>query len=186
MEENNRLNLMTILKNTTKQNESWTLLLMRHGKSDWSSQIDNDFDRVLASRGIHDAPIMGNWIKANQYLPDQIICSPAMRAKQTVEHVCRQINVAINNVCWDERIYGADISKLLDILSKTNDQAKTLLMVGHNPGFSDLVNYLCSGNGSIAKSMPTAAIAVIALNKIWAELEQHSGTLLHLITPKQV
>ena len=177
---------MTIFKNTTKSNESWTLLLMRHGKSDWSSKIDKDFDRVLASRGISDAPMMGNWIKTNQYLPDQIICSPAMRTKQTVEYVCKQIDMPVNDVCWDKRIYGADISNLLDILSNANYKAKTLLMVGHNPGFSDLVNYLCSGNGSIGKSMPTAAIALIALNKFWPEIKQHSGTLLHFVTPKQV
>ena len=177
---------MTIFKNTTKSNESWTLLLMRHGKSDWSSKIDKDFDRVLASRGISDAPMMGNWIKTNQYLPDQIICSPAIRAKQTVEHVCSQIDVAITNVYWDERIYGADIKKLLGVLSETQDKIKTLLMVGHNPGFSDLIDYLCPNNGLIRKHMPTAAIAVISLNKIWSAVEQHSGILLHLVTPKQV
>ena len=177
---------MTNFRDNTNPNEGCTLLLMRHGKSDWASTMDEDFYRVLASRGTQDAPIMGNWIKVHQYVPDQIICSPAMRTKQTVEYVCKQIDMPVNDVCWDKRIYGADISNLLDILSNANYKAKTLLMVGHNPGFSDLVNYLCSGNGSIGKSMPTAAIAVIALNKFWPEIKQHSGTLLHFVTPKQV
>ena len=177
---------MTNFRDNTNPNEGCTLLLMRHGKSDWASTMDEDFYRVLASRGTQDAPIMGNWIKVHQYVPDQIICSPAIRAKQTVEHVCSQIDVAITNVYWDERIYGADIKKLLGVLSETQDKIKTLLMVGHNPGFSDLIDYLCPNNGLIRKHMPTAAIAVISLNKIWSAVEQHSGILLHLVTPKQV
>ena len=162
-----------------------TLLLMRHGKSDWSTQADRDFDRTLSDKGHIDSPRIGQWIRTSQYVPDQIICSPASRARQTAEHVCQEIGMSPTHVDSDARIYDADLDGLLTILSEVGVTVKRLMMVGHNPGFSNLLNYLCPEN-STGRSMPTAALAIMTLDNTWTNLDKNSGNLLSLILPKQL
>ena len=118
-------------------------------------------------------------------MPDQIICSPATRAKQTVDHLCQQIGIDSRTVEYDKRIYEADQNHLLNMLKETNSLTTRLLMVGHNPSFSDLLNFLCSDSThpSVDRSMSSAALAVITLKAPWSALDQGSGELMSLIQP---
>lgn len=163
-----------------------TLLLLRHAKSDWPTSAGNDFERPLADRGNKDAPTIGRWIQEHDWLPDRVICSPAKRAKQTVEHVCQQIGMDSRTVDHDKRIYEADQSLLMTVLRETNSATTRLLMVGHNPAFSDLLNCLCpdSTHPAADRPMPTAALAVIALKTAWVDLDQGNGELVSLILPR--
>ena len=162
-----------------------TLLLMRHAKSDWPTSAGNDFERSLADRGNKDAHRIGRWIQEHNWLPDQVICSPAIRAKQTIDHVCQQIGMDSGTVEYDKRIYEADQNHLLNMLKETNSLTTRLLMVGHNPSFSDLLNFLCSDSThpSVDRSMSSAALAVITLKAPWSALDQGSGELMSLIQP---
>ena len=162
-----------------------TLLLMRHAKSDWPTGPGNDFERPLTDRGNKDASRIGRWIQEHDWLPDQIICSPAKRVKQTVDHLCQQIGIDSRAVGYDKRIYEADQNHLLNMLKETNSLTTRLLMVGHNPSFSDLLNFLCSDSThpSVDRSMSSAALAVIALKAPWSALDQGSGELMSLIQP---
>lgn len=176
---------MSAAGKNTKIEASSTLLLMRHGKSDWRSQTSIDFDRKLAERGHRDVPRIGQWLKKNNWIPDQIVCSPAIRTKQTAEHICQQIGISEKNIEWDTRIYEADLPQLLSIVTETHIATKQLLIVGHNPGFSNLLNYLCPKD-STGRSMPTAALAIIALDVMWTNLNKDAGKLLSLVVPKQL
>ena len=162
-----------------------TLLLMRHAKSDWPTGPGNDFERPLTDRGNKDASRIGGWIQEHNWMPDQIICSPATRVKQTVDHLCQQIGIDSRTVKYDKRIYEADQNHLLNMLKETNSLTTRLLMVGHNPSFSDLLNFLCSDSThpTVDRSMPSAALAVIALKAPWSTLDQGSGELMSLIQP---
>jgi len=165
-----------------------TLLLMRHAKSDWPTGPGNDFERPLTDRGNKDASRIGRWIQEHDWLPDQIICSPAKRAKQTVDHLCQKTGMDSKRVEYDKRIYDADQNHLFKMLSETNSATARLLMVGHNPSFSDLLNFLCSDStrSTVDRSMPTAALAVIALKASWSVLYQGSGELMSLILPHRL
>ena len=163
-----------------------TLLLMRHAKSDWPPGPRHDFDRPLTAHGKNDASRIGRWIQEHDWLPDQIICSPAKRAKQTVDHLCQQTGIDSRRVEYDKRIYDADQNHLFKILSETNSATARLLMVGHNPSFSDLLNFLCSDStrSTVDRSMSSAALAVITLKAPWSALDQGSGELVSLILPR--
>ena len=165
-----------------------TLLLMRHAKSDWPPGPRHDFDRPLTARGNKDASKIGRWIQEHDWLPDQIICSPAKRAQQTVDHLCQQTGIDSRRVEYDKRIYEADQDHLLKMLRKTNSVTTRILMVGHNPSFSDLLNFLCSDStrSTVDRQMPTAALAVIALKASWSVLNQGSGELMSLILPHRL
>jgi phosphohistidine phosphatase len=161
---------------------------MRHAKSDWPPGPRNDFDRPLTDHGKNDASRIGLWIQERDWLPDQIICSPAKRAQQTVDHLCQQTGIDSRRVEYDKRLYEADQDHLLKILRKTNSVTTRLLMVGHNPSFSDLLNFLCSDStdSTVDKQMPAAALAVIDLKTSWSVVNHGSGELLSLILPHEL
>jgi phosphohistidine phosphatase len=158
---------------------------MRHAKSDWPTGPGIDFERPLTDLGNKDASRIGGWIHEHDWMPDQIICSPATRVKQTVDHLCQKIGIDLRTVEYDKRIYQADQNHLLNMLKETNSLTARLLMVGHNPSFSDLLNFLCPDTTypTVDRSMPAAALAVIALKAPWSALDQGSGELMALIQP---
>jgi phosphohistidine phosphatase len=159
-----------------------TLLLLRHAKSSRDDPGLLDFDRPLAPRGTKDAPRIGKELKKRKLLPDLIIASPAVRAKETIEAVIQAANLDFNPQ-FDESIYGASSDQLLALVRLIPDRSSCALMVGHNPGFEELVEQLTGAY----KQMPTAAVACIELQvNHWQEVQDHAGKLAWLMTPKQL
>ena len=159
-----------------------TLLVLRHAKSDWGNSSLRDFDRPLASRGERDAPRIGKALRKRGIIPDYIVSSPAARARATVQAVktAGEINEEVN---FDETIYGASSAELLKLIRSFPDVHACALIVGHNPGFEDLVGRLVAS----PERMPTAALACIELAlDHWADVEDRKGRLLWLLTPKQL
>ena len=156
------------------------LLLMRHAKSSWDPPYRSDFERPLAKRGLRDAPFMGEFLAGTRYQPQLIVSSPAMRARMTAERAAGTMNLD-DNVRFDDRIYLAAASDLLQVAADLPDDIERAMLVGHNPGFEDAVEALCGA----AARMPTAAIACIALPiEHWREIERGIGELQWLVIPK--
>jgi phosphohistidine phosphatase len=158
-----------------------TLLVLRHAKSSWENSEISDFDRPLNSRGLVDAPIVGQNIKNRNIKVDLILCSPAKRAKSTaiLVRASGEIKSAIE---FDEQIYEASSLRLLQVVSKIDDLIDTALIVGHNPGCEDLVRVLTNE----IRPFPTAALAKISLTADkWSEIVNGDGSLDFLLTPKK-
>ena len=166
-----------------------TLIIMRHGKSDWHTG-ENDFDRPLSERGTRDAARMGRWLSSSRYLPDQIIASPATRAKQTVELLCKESGLDIKQIVWEKSFYSTDIQNLLDTAKNNFDVNNTVMLVGHNPVMDELLHYLSDDDVPSTQSgkyMTTANIAVFEINKESKKfLHAGSGKLLTLVRPKEI
>lgn len=159
-----------------------TLLLLRHAKSDWDDLSLRDFDRPLAARGKRDAPRIGKALRKRGPAPDFIVSSPAGRAKQTVEAVIKAAELKLE-IRFDEVVYGASSPELLKLIRLLPKDSSCVLLVGHNPGFEDLVGRL---SGS-AERMPTAALACIEFQiDRWEDVEDGDGKLAWLLTPKQL
>lgn len=159
------------------------LLVFRHGKSDWSTDAASDFERPLAERGRKAAKRMGRWLREQQLLPDHIVSSPAKRAKQTIVRACKFAGIPKDLVIWDQDIYEADIPDLLRVLAQCPQDKKRVMIVGHNPGFADLVSYLAGNHVDIppdGKLMPTAALARLELPDLWNALEQDCALALSI------
>ena len=92
-----------------------TLLVLRHGKSDWSTGLE-DFHRPLVSRGRVGSHKMGAWIRCQGLLPDTVLSSPAERARMTTVHACKAMGVSLETVRWDERLYEASVEDHLAAL----------------------------------------------------------------------
>jgi phosphohistidine phosphatase len=159
-----------------------TLLLLRHAKSDWDDPSLKDFDRPLAARGRRDAPRIGKALRKRGAAPDLIVSSPAARARETIEAVIKAAEIKVE-VRFEEVVYGASSPELLKLIRHLPNDRPCVLLVGHNPGFEDLVGRL-SGR---AERMPTAALACIQFQiDNWEDVDDGDGKLAWLVTPKQL
>jgi phosphohistidine phosphatase len=114
------------------------LLLLRHGKSDWSINA-SDFDRPLKKRGKRNAKQIGRWLSHQQRQPDLVISSPANRALSTAKIVVTCMKLSTSSIQTDNRIYGADLDDLLQILAEIPNTISRVMLVGHNPDLEELV-----------------------------------------------
>lgn len=166
--------------------------LFRHAKSDWHDQRARDFDRPLNKRGRKGAAVMGKHIRDHGIKWNRIIASPAVRVTQTIEIASQAANTKVP-VMWDRRIYLASSATLLDLLREQEDDPASILMIGHNPGFEDLIFDLVPDDGSsplrdiVEEKFPTAAYAVLELDcDNWSELRENSARLVHLARPRDL
>lgn len=168
-----------------------TLYLLRHAKSSWKDDSLRDFDRPLKGRGRDAAEEMGRVLAAEFVSPNNpsdaekpqlplVISSPAVRARETTELVLKSSGLAIEPR-FDERIYEADVRTLLEVIASIPAETTTAMLVGHNPGFENLLAYL---TGDV-RHMPTCALAKIELNS-WSDVSANSGTLKLFVTPKEL
>ena len=174
--------------------------LFRHAKSDWQDARARDFDRPLNKRGRLGAPIMGKHIRdygvARGQGWDRILASPAARSAETIELAAQGAGLDASRgfaVNWDRRIYLASSATLLDVLREQDDKVQAILLVGHNPGLEDLIFDLVPDDGSsplrdvVEQKFPTATFAALELDvERWADLDENSGRLLHLMRPRDL
>jgi phosphohistidine phosphatase len=141
-----------------------TLGLLRHAKSNWDDLALRDFDRGLNDRGKHGAALMGRHIREHGVAFDLLLASPAARVRLTLEAARLKLPTQ-----WDERIYMADGSDLIDLLRTADDDVQALLVAGHNPGLQQLIFDLVSSENENAlfeeatEKYPTATFAVLEL-----------------------
>ena len=161
-----------------------TLLLLRHAKSGYPEGV-GDHDRPLAPRGIREAALAGDWLRAHAPAIDQVLCSTATRARETLDRT--GIDAPAR---YAERLYGATPGIMIDEIAQTPDSVATLLVVGHEPTMSGLALVL-AGDGTdgavanqISTKFPTSAIAVLTLGCAWSALEPHSAALVGFEVPR--
>lgn len=138
-----------------------TLILLRHGKSDWSGS-ESDHSRPLAPRGRRQAPEAGRWLAGNVGDIDLAVVSTAERARETWRLAASELP-APPPVREEPRVYAAAGSSLLRLVRELPDDLETVVLVGHNPGLEDLLVDL-TGQWT---PMPTSAIAVVDLPGSW-------------------
>jgi phosphohistidine phosphatase len=158
-----------------------TLFLLRHAKSSWKDKNLADFERPLSSRGRRASETMSALLKQEKVNPDLILSSPAVRARETVEIMVRAARLPAT-IRFDERIYEASATRLLEVVSQIEKEMRTVLLVGHNPGFEELITALTGRT----ETMPTAALAKIT-SKVsnWANVIK-GGTLEWVVRPKEL
>lgn len=159
------------------------LILTRHAKSDWSEPGQDDFDRGLNHRGRRDAPRIGRWLASRHYIPDQVLCSAAIRTRETMDLALAALG-AEPDIRYRAILYHADPETMLGELRQARGQ--TVLMIGHNPGIAAFAGALVHDRPQHVRfdDYPTAATAVIdfALPG-WAEVGPGLGAIRDFVTP---
>ena len=159
-----------------------TLILMRHAKSDWGNENLPDIDRPLNARGVKDAARMGKELKQRGLVPDLILCSPALRTRQTAEGLTGAEGLSGVPVQIIESLYGAAPRTLLSALQSAPENCECVMVLAHNPGIGELAEGL-TGQW-LPQGMKTATVAVIAVNVEWVCVED--GKLVTVIYARDI
>lgn len=157
------------------------LYLIRHAKSSWDNLLLEDIKRPLNARGKRDAPFMAKFMKKKDLGSALIISSPAKRAKATAKKFSKQLNV---KMVQDDRMYFGSSDSIFQMIAETNDAYDCLLIFGHNPTMTSMVN---SFEGEHLMNLPTAGIAEIELDiDSWNSFDPVLGTIQNIYFPKEL
>ena len=161
------------------------LFILRHAKSDWDSGASKDSERPLNKRGSKEAPKIGAWMHEQGLMPAQVYCSTAVRARETLQAVAKELRLPSTHIHFMDALYLADLRTLLKTLAEIPPQHTSAMLVGHNPGLDELVSYLSHKAvpfTASGKLMTTACLAHFRLPDDWHELAR-MGELLRIIRP---
>ena len=158
-----------------------SLILFRHGKSDWAAAFQSDHERPVAKRGIKAAKTMGKLLAAAGQVPAAIVTSSALRARTTAE-------LAAEAGSWNcpmritDELYESTPERVLEVIRQEPDTTNTLMLVGHEPTWSGLTGRLTGGSQVV---FPTAAMVRIDFDLSgWDQIAFGRGQLVWLLPPK--
>lgn len=168
------------------------IFLMRHAKSSWENSSLDDYHRPLNKRGKKAAPLMAEWMIDNGYSkPDLLLCSSARRCKDTYK-LMRAEGLNPKQRIYMQSLYLASSAELVELIKASDKTARSLMIIGHNPGLHILAKALISSgkdgvSGAFGEKFPTAALVHIQFDVIdWTDVAPDKGTLYRYVTPKQI
>ncbi len=161
------------------------LVLLRHAKSAYPANVA-DHDRPLAQRGVREAALAGDWLRANLPAVDAVLCSTATRPRETLART--GIDAPVR---YAERLYGATPGMVIEEINHVPDDVNTLMVVGHEPTISEVAIVLAGVDGTdtvaverISAKYPTSAIAVLWIAGRWEQVEPGSAALVDFHVPR--
>ena len=148
-----------------------SLILYRHAKSDWGAEYGSDHDRPLNERGIDCAEIMGKVLALANQVPELVITSTAVRAKET-------LILSVESGEWkcdveeNEKIYQEDTGAVIDIIKSVPNKYDDIMLVGHEPKWSMLSSAFIGGvygmvAGRLSHSWGTQIVAGLDTGLVW-------------------
>jgi phosphohistidine phosphatase len=164
------------------------LLLLRHAKAERAKPNERDHDRVLEERGRADARRIGSYLASHGFVPNRVLVSTAARTRETFSLLAGAFD-RMPAASFEESIYDAPPQGILKAIQDGGGEARTLLVIGHNPGLQELAALLIAAGDVEARQrlnedFPTSALAVIGLaSGDWRALRPHAGRLEHFVTP---
>jgi phosphohistidine phosphatase len=164
--------------------------LLRHAKSSWKDEALSDFERPLNKRGCMSALRMGEEMRRLGTTFDRVVASPAKRVTETLELLQEGYGSALP-VRFEPRVYEAPLQALLDIIRETDEEAQSVLIVGHNPAFARLAIYLTRADDplylTVAGHYPTGGFFLAELPiSTWEAVEPGTGRVLQFLKPREL
>ena|SRR5450631_1732868 len=159
-----------------------TLYLLRHAKSSWDDTSLPDRERPLEPRGERDAAKMSKRWSQLHAKPDLIMSSPAVRALATAKLVVQGLDYKTKKIAVEDRLYAATQDTLIAVIEGLDDKLGRVMLVGHNPGFTELAHHF----DSEITHMPTCALAEFRFEAdSWAGIGQARPWRTIFDSPKQ-
>jgi len=165
------------------------LYLLRHGKAESGTPGGRDYDRPLAARGLRDSARMGVHLAERPDPPRWFLCSPALRAAQTLDCVRESLSLG-DDGDFHQDLYLASAEQIFERVREVDDTIDSLLVVGHNPGLEQLAASLArpprgDSHASVLPNLPTAALAMLCFElDRWCDLAPRRGEI-EFTLPKQ-
>ncbi|TXK47921.1 phosphohistidine phosphatase [Pontibacter qinzhouensis] len=152
------------------------VLICRHAEAIDHFSLQPDFGRELTKAGMLQAHQTGQWIRDNFSKVDVIVTSPANRASATARILASKLYYDDQHILYVPELYNAGEPKLLQAISTLPDKDKTLLLVGHNPGITQLARHLLDKH--ITYLEPANVLAISLELEKWEDIYASHGLLL--------
>lgn len=182
MNQEQRISMLTDATNHKR------LIVLRHGKAAYPPVPDHE--RPLAQRGKIEAPAAGRWLIEHDFYPDAIITSDAVRTRQTTTWVINEFGDKAPTPYLDSRLYMTSATQVLSVINETEEQVRTLMLVGHMPWVQELGMRLASVDSdenaviNMAERYPTLGLMVFDIPGEWASLDGRDATMTHFVVPR--
>ena len=148
------------------------LHVVRHAKSSWDYDGTADIDRTLKSKGIRSAYETARKLKLSNLIPQKILSSPANRALHTAVIFARVFEYPLADLKMTNVLYESSALKIADMIKNLDDDCKSVMIFGHNPDFTDLVNRFLI---TPVDNMPTAGAVTLKFNvSKWADISREA------------
>lgn len=168
------------------------ILLLRHAKSGWGHPGLDDHDRPLNRRGERAAEAIADHIVRNAPRPDLILCSTAVRTRQTLAPLIHRLMSPAPPIALEKGLYLASEDTLLERLRALPEEVRTVLLIGHNEGIGELAETMAT-SGHLAdlealhEKYPTGALATLRVaDGPWRDLASGMGELVSFVRPRDL
>lgn len=159
-----------------------TLILVRHAKSDWSSEGLSDFDRPLNERGKRDAPVMAKRLLEKNIPVDLFVASPAKRAAKTARYFAEAYGVAKKDILFKDELYLPPAAVFYQVIEHLSDQHTHVAVFSHNNGITDFANELTNAR---IDDIPTCGIFAINIHcDHWKDFREAKKEFWFFDSPK--
>ena len=160
------------------------LLIARHAKSSWDDFTIEDHERPILEKGRQKSEKVAAALKQKIILPDLIISSTAKRAKETAIILATGLGYPIDNIRYEKRIYHADADDIFNELFGLDDSITSVMVVGHNPTLTDLVNHFSK---TMIDNLPTSAVASVTFKTAqWEKTGSSKFKLKFIMRPRDL
>lgn len=165
------------------------LILMRHATAGAGWGVD-DHERALSPDGQADAPLAGQWLLENNLAPEMILCSSALRTRQTCTWVSSELGDLAPTANLSERLYEASEIQVLAEINAVPDSVQTLMVICHQPAVQDVAMRLAGADSDMDAVMdlsggyPTSGLSVLRTTQSWAALDGADARLTDFVVPR--
>jgi phosphohistidine phosphatase len=159
-----------------------TLYIVRHAKSSWDFPELPDVERPIIEKGIYKTKKIVNELNNRNIKVDLIISSHAKRALETAKIIATGIFYPVEKIEISKNIYQMDYDDIFDVIFSVSDEVHSLLIVGHNPTFSQFANYFLDEKIDL---LPTSGVVSVNFEtKKWTEIKKASHKINFILIPK--
>jgi len=159
------------------------LTLIRHAKSSWGSTNLPDYERELNQRGHADAIRMGKSLHERGIKFEQVLCSSAKRARETLTLLRENLLIDDDAVHYLDPLYCASVATLIQIIQQVDNDKSNIAIVAHNPGLEELAETLSDES----KSFSTCTVMQIEFEiNDWKQIDKVTGQKIIFLNPKKL
>ena len=159
-----------------------SLIIVRHCKSSWADLSLSDFDRPLNKRGNIDGELMSNYLREKEKKIDKLILSTSKRTRLTSKYFTEKIH--FDSISYLDELYHASYSDIINIISKVENNFNSVMVIGHNPGLTELINQYTIMN---IYNLPTTGVVKVEFKvDKWERITENKGKIVYKKFPKEL
>ena len=159
-----------------------SLIIVRHCKSSWADLSLSDFDRPLNKRGNIDGELMSNYLREKEKKIDKLILSTSKRTRLTSKYFTEKIH--FDSISYIDELYHASYSDIINIISKVENNFNSVMVIGHNPGLTELINQYTIMN---IYNLPTTGVVKVEFKgDKWERITENKGKIVYKKFPKEL